>query len=164
MEGSRFGMWTNDLTTFFPTSDPPQIVVTGGSRQLPSVMFVIRCPVRIDRRDRPAPRVGTFSGAARCHNFWPHTRSGEYREAVSPRAKAAPLEATLLQLLELLELLLYRSPFRANGSNCSGPGIDNKSRSWVRLPRCGPKIMEPDPDSARQRFKHVAETPPQDGR
>ena len=47
MEGSRFGAWINDLITFVPASDPPQIVATGGSRELPSVMFVIRCPVRI---------------------------------------------------------------------------------------------------------------------
>jgi hypothetical protein len=40
-------------------------------------------------------------------------------------------EPKLLELLELLELLPYGSPFRANGSNRSGPGIDNKSRSWV---------------------------------
>jgi hypothetical protein len=32
MKGSRFGTWRNNLTTFIPTSDPPQIV---GNRRLP---------------------------------------------------------------------------------------------------------------------------------
>jgi hypothetical protein len=81
MEGSRFGTWPNDLTTFFPTSDPPQIVATGGSRELPSVMFVIRRPIRIHPRDRPVPRVKTFPGAACCRNFWPHERSDEHRRS-----------------------------------------------------------------------------------
>jgi hypothetical protein len=63
MEGSRFGTWLNDLSIFVPTSDPPQIVATGGSRELFSAMFVMG-RIGIHLRDRPTPHRETFPGAA----------------------------------------------------------------------------------------------------
>jgi hypothetical protein len=90
-------------------------------------MFVIRCPVRIHRRDRPLPRAGTFSGAAPCHNFWPYTLSDEYREVMRSTCQSGSPPGPLLELLELLqllELLAFHSPQQRDGSVLQSDFVD----------------------------------------
>jgi hypothetical protein len=78
-------------------------MATGGSRELPSVMVVMRRPVRIHSSNRPAPRVGTLPGAACFRDLRRVRRWDECREIVGPCYEAAPLHtpATLLVLSEL---------------------------------------------------------------